>query len=467
MKSSINDLALTPLTAISPLDGRYGSKLSALRPIFSEYGLIRFRVLVEIRWLQYLSDHPDIGEIPPLSANARRQLERVASNFNEQHAARVKSIEHTTNHDVKAVEYFIKEQISNHQELAEIAEFTHFACTSEDINNLSYALMLDHGRDQLLLPAAQQILDQLQKLATEYAATPMLARTHGQHATPTTLGKEIANVHWRLQQALQSLQEIKIWGKFNGAVGNFNAHLAAYPEPDWPAISRAFVTSLGLCWNPMTTQIEPHDYVAAMAHALIRFNTVLLDFSRDMWAYISLGYFTQRVVAGEVGSSTMPHKVNPIDFENAEGNLGLGNALLDHLANKLPVSRWQRDLSDSTVLRNLGSASGYCLLAWSSLSRGLDKVVANKETLAADLEHSWEVLAEAIQTVMRRYGLPEPYEQLKALTRGRDHMDQARIADFIKNLALPKDVSDHLLVMTPSGYTGLAESQTTHYLDEL
>jgi len=465
MNSSLNTLALTPLTAISPLDGRYGSKLAALRPVFSEYGLIRYRVLVEIRWLQYLAANPDICEIPALSAGALEQLEQLYTDFSEPDAARIKTIEQTTNHDVKAVEYFIKEQIGEHPELAAVAEFTHFACTSEDINNLSYALMLTYGRNDLLLPAVRQILDQLAKLAAENAALPMLARTHGQHATPTTLGKEMANVHWRLRQAVQAVSEIKLRGKFNGAVGNFNAHQAAYPELDWPAISRAFVTSLGLCWHPMTTQIEPHDYIAELAHALIRLNTVLLDFSRDMWSYISLGYFSQRAVAGEVGSSTMPHKINPIDFENAEGNLGLGNALLDHLAGKLPISRWQRDLSDSTVLRNLGSACGYCLLAWNALQRGLGKVTANPEAIEADLDQAWEVLAEAIQTVMRRYGLPEPYEQLKTLTRGHDNINQANLSEFIQNLALPEAVRDRLLALTPARYTGLAELQTTDYLN--
>jgi len=467
MNSSLNDLALSPLTAISPLDGRYGSKLDALRPIFSEYGLIRYRVLVEIRWLQYLAAKPEISEIPTLSAAALTLLEQVVTSFSEADAERVKTIERTTNHDVKAVEYFIKEQLANHPELSAVAEFTHFACTSEDINNLAYALMLHNGREQLLIPQAQQVLDQLAIVAKENAALPMLARTHGQHATPTTLGKEVANVHWRLHQAVKALGQIKLRGKFNGAVGNFNAHLAAYPELDWPAISRSFVTSLGLIWHPMTTQIEPHDYIAELAHALVRLNTILLDFSRDMWLYISLGYFSQRLVAGEVGSSTMPHKINPIDFENAEGNLGLGNALLNHLANKLPISRWQRDLSDSTVLRNLGSAFGYCLLAWSSLLRGLHKVAANPDSITADLDQAWEVLAEAIQTVMRRYGLPEPYEQLKALTRGHENMDHARIAAFIRGLALPSEVRDGLLAMTPAQYTGLAELQTTDYLDSL
>ncbi len=467
MNSSINTLALTPLTAISPLDGRYGAKLAALRPIFSEYGLIRYRVFVEIRWLQYLSAKPEISEIPALSGTALERLERLFTEFNEDHAARVKAIERITNHDVKAVEYFIKEQIGDHPELAAVAEFTHFACTSEDINNLSYALMLHYAREHLLLPAIQQIQDRLVQLARVSAALPMLARTHGQPATPTTLGKELSNIHWRIQQAQKTLRKIEIRGKFNGAVGNFNAHLAAYPELNWPAISCDFVTSLGICWHPMTTQIEPHDYLAEIAHALIRVNTILLDFSRDMWSYISLGYFSQQLVDGEVGSSTMPHKVNPIDFENAEGNLGLGNALLGHLAGKLPISRWQRDLSDSTVLRNLGSACGYCLLAWSSLLKGLNKVAANPNKMASDLDQAWEVLAEAIQTVMRRYGLPEPYEQLKALTRGRDAIDQQHIIGFVEQLALPIEARDRLLALSPTQYTGLAEAQTIGYLDGL
>ncbi|MFI4970059.1 MAG: adenylosuccinate lyase, partial [Lysobacterales bacterium] len=407
------------LTALSPLDGRYAAKTAALRPIFSEFGLMHRRVLVELHWLLALAGEPKIGEVPALSPGARSALLAIGETFSVDDAARIKTIERTTNHDVKAVEYFIKEKVAGNAELAAVREFIHFACTSEDINNLAYALMLRDARDDVLLPALDDVIAKLRDMAHAHAAQPMLSRTHGQTASPTTLGKEIANVVARLERQRAQIADVGISGKINGAVGNYNAHAIAYPEIDWPAFAKAFVEGLGLVFNPYTTQIEPHDCIAELGDAIRRANTILIDFARDVWGYISLGYFRQVLKAGEVGSSTMPHKVNPIDFENAEGNFGLANALFEHFSAKLPISRWQRDLTDSTVLRALGTAFGHTQIALDALSRGLGKLTANPERIAADLDASWEVLAEAVQTVMRRHGLPEPYEQLKALTRGQ------------------------------------------------
>jgi adenylosuccinate lyase len=451
-------MELTEITAISPVDGRYGSKVADLQPIFSEYGLIRHRVQVEIRWLQALAAWNAIAEVPPLSKQATTVLDRLAEDFDIEDAQRIKAIERTTNHDVKAVEYFIKERIAGNVELAAINEFVHFACTSEDINNLAYALMLSRGRHEVLLPSLDGIIDALAELAHREADTPMLSRTHGQPASPTTLGKELANVVYRLRRQREALAAVPILGKINGAVGNYNAHLVTYPEADWPGFARSFVEGLGLVFNPHTTQIEPHDYVAELFHALVRTNTVLLDFSRDVWAYISLGYFRQKTVAGEVGSSTMPHKVNPIDFENAEGNLGIANALLEHLAAKLPVSRWQRDLSDSTVLRNLGVAFAHSIIAYDSLRKGIGKLEVDAEHLASDLDLNWEVLAEPIQTVMRRYGIEEPYEKLKDLTRGQ-RITPETLRRFIDSLEIPDEAKQRLLALTPAGYTGNASEQ--------
>jgi adenylosuccinate lyase len=452
-------LSLSPLTALSPLDGRYANKTMALRAAFSEYGLIRHRVLVEVRWLISLADNPGIAEVPPFSDAARRLLDDVATNFTESDAARVKEIEATTNHDVKAVEYFLKEKTRGNAELARATEFIHFACTSEDINNLAYGLMLKEGRDLALLPAMDKLIAALEEMAVRDAAQPMLARTHGQPATPTTLGKEIANVAYRLQRARDQAASVALLGKINGAVGNYNAHLSAYPNVDWSAHARKFVESLGLAWNPYTTQIEPHDFVAELSQALARFNVILLDFDRDIWGYISIGYFRQRTISGEVGSSTMPHKVNPIDFENSEGNLGVANALFEHFAAKLPISRWQRDLTDSTVLRNLGVAFGYSLLAYESCLRGLSKLDVNAAQIAADLDNNWEVLAEPIQTVMRRYGVPEPYEKLKELTRGKHGMTKDSLHAFIRALPIPDDARARLLALTPATYLGNAAEQ--------
>ncbi len=443
------------LEAVSPVDGRYASATVPLRPIFSEFGLIRYRVLVEVRWLAHLADNPAIPEVPTLSADARATLLAIADEFTTDDAARVKSIEATTNHDVKAVEYFIKDALAGHAELAAIAEFTHFGCTSEDINNLSYALMLDAGRREVLLPAFDAVCERLAAMASTHGNVAMLSRTHGQTASPTTLGKELANVAHRLAGQRRRFAEVAALGKMNGAVGNYNAHYAAYPEVDWPTLAANFVDSLGLAGNRYTTQIEPHDWIAEYCDALARINTILVDLSRDIWGYVSLGYFRQRPVAGEIGSSTMPHKVNPIDFENAEGNLGLANALLGFFAAKLPVSRWQRDLTDSTVLRNLGVAMAHSLIAFRSLARGLDKLDVDGARLAEDLDAAWEVLAEAIQTVMRRYGVPEPYEKLKALTRGK-RVDRETIADFVANLDIPDDARQRLLALTPATYTGNA-----------
>jgi len=451
-------MQISPISALSPLDGRYESKVSTLRPIFSEYGLIKARVTVEVRWFQMLAAHPDIQEVPAFSAGANAFLDAIVDNFSETHAQRVKAIESTTNHDVKAVEYFLKEQVAEHAELSAISEFFHFACTSEDINNLSYALMLKQARDDVMLPMLNRMLDSIKTGAHSLADQPLLARTHGQPASPTTMGKEWANVAYRMQRQIKQIEQIEILGKINGAVGNYNAHLAAYPELHWEYIAQGFVESLGLDWNPYTTQIEPHDYIAELNDAFARFNTILIDFCRDIWGYISVGYFKQKVIAGEVGSSTMPHKVNPIDFENAEGNLGLANAVLRHLAEKLPISRWQRDLTDSTVLRNLGVGFGYTLLALESALKGINKLEPNHERMNADLDATWEVLGEAVQTVMRRYGLENPYEQLKALTRGQGITAES-LQSFIENLDIPQDAKNHLLNMTPASYIGNATAQ--------
>ena len=445
------------LTALSPLDGRYAAKTAALRPIFSELGLMQRRVLVEVRWLLALADEAKVVEVAPLSAAARDALLAIANDFSEADGERIKAIERTTNHDVKAVEYFIKDKIANDKELGAAKEFIHFACTSEDINNLAYALMLHDAREAVLLPSLDGVIAKLRSLAHEHAALPMLSRTHGQTASPTTLGKEIANVIARLERQRRQIAAVELTGKINGAVGNYNAHVVAYPEVDWPAFSKRFVESLGLAWNPYTTQIEPHDGIAEIGDATRRANTILIDFSRDVWGYISLGYFRQTLKAGEVGSSTMPHKVNPIDFENAEGNFGIANALFEHFSAKLPISRWQRDLTDSTVLRALGTAFGHTQIALDALARGLGKLSANPDRLAADLDASWEVLAEAVQTVMRRYGLPEPYEQLKALTRGQGITREA-LREFVGQLELPEAAKQRLLALTPGTYAGLAES---------
>ncbi|GAP66429.1 adenylosuccinate lyase [Mizugakiibacter sediminis] len=443
------------LTALSPLDGRYAGKAEPLRPIFSEYGLMHRRVHVEIQWLLALAEHPAIAELPAFAAPARAALQAIADGFSVDDAARIKTIEGETNHDVKAVEYFIKERIGADPALAKAREFVHFACTSEDINNLAYALMLHDARERVLLPALDAVVGRLRELAHAHADLPMLSRTHGQTASPTTLGKELANVVARLERQRRQLAAVEILGKINGAVGNYNAHAIAYPDVDWRELSRGFVEGLGLTWNPYTTQIEPHDCVAEFCDATRRINTVLIDLARDVWGYISLGYFRQALKAGEVGSSTMPHKVNPIDFENAEGNLGLANALLGHFAEKLPISRWQRDLTDSTVLRALGTAFGHSLVALDSLQKGLGKLQVAPERLAADLDASWEVLAEAVQTVMRRHGLPNPYEQLKALTRGQG-ITRETMRGFVEGLELPADAKARLLALTPAGYTGLA-----------
>ena len=451
-------MELTSLTAISPVDGRYGRSTENLRPIFSEFGLIKHRVLVEVRWLQALAAHADIKEVPALSEHAGKLLDAIVDKFSEDDAHRVKNIERTTNHDVKAVEYFLKEKIAGNDELEAISEFIHFACTSEDINNLAYALMLREARGQVLLPQLDEIIQSITALAHHTAEMPMLSRTHGQPASPTTLGKEMANVVYRLRRQREQVVEVELLGKINGAVGNYNAHLAAYPEIDWPAFARSFVTGLGLDWNPYTIQIEPHDYIAELFDALARFNVILTDFARDVWAYISLGYFKQRTVAGEVGSSTMPHKVNPIDFENAEGNFGIANAIFGHLATKLPVSRWQRDLSDSTVLRNLGVGVAHAVIGYASALRGIGKLEANPDRLQEDLDATWEVLAEAVQTVMRRYGIEQPYEKLKALTRGKG-ISADSLQDFIDGLDMPQQAKQELSRLTPATYIGNAIEQ--------
>ena len=443
------------LLALSPLDGRYAGKVDALRPVFSEYGLIRARVRVEVEWLLALAAEPGITELPPFSAEAVARLRALADGLSVEDAARVKEIERTTNHDVKAVEYLIKERLRDDAELAPALEFVHFACTSEDINNLSYALMLRQAREDVMLPALDGVLGTLRRMAHDLADLPMLSRTHGQTASPTTVGKELANVVARLRRQREVLASVPMPGKINGAVGNYNAHVAAYPDVDWPAFSERFVSGLGLDWQAYTTQIEPHDGVAELCDVQARIDTIAIDLCRDIWGYISLGYFKQALKAGEVGSSTMPHKVNPIDFENAEGNFGIANALLGHFASKLPVSRWQRDLTDSTTLRALGTAFGHALVGYDALARGLGKLSANPERLAADLDASWEVLAEAVQTVMRRHGLPNPYEQLKELTRGQGITPES-MRGFIEGLDLPGADRQRLLEMTPASYTGLA-----------
>lgn len=451
-------MKLSSLSAISPIDGRYGSKTMPLREIFSEYGLIKARVEVEIRWLQRLAANAEITEVPEFSSSATALLNSIVTQFSEADAEAIKHIESTTNHDVKAVEYFIKERFKGNAELEAVTEFVHFACTSEDINNLSHGLILKAGRDHVLLPELQKIVDAITELAIDNAAVPMLARTHGQTASPTTVGKEMANVVARLKRQLDQISKVKLLGKINGAVGNYNAHLSAYPSVDWQANAEIFVSGLGLTWNPYTTQIEPHDYIAELFDAIARFNTILIDFNRDIWGYISLGYFKQRTIAGEVGSSTMPHKVNPIDFENSEGNLGLANAVLAHLASKLPISRWQRDLTDSTVLRNMGVGFGYSQIAYAATLKGISKLQINEAALAEDLDNAWEVLAEPIQTVMRRYGIAEPYEKLKALTRGQTISKQV-ILEFVETLELPESAKEQLKSLSPRTYIGNAELQ--------
>ncbi|WP_111643036.1 adenylosuccinate lyase [Marinimicrobium alkaliphilum] len=448
---------LSPLNAVSPVDGRYGSKTLALRGIFSEYGLIRCRVEVEVRWLQHLSRHRDILEVPAFSDETNLALDAIVDDFSEADAEQIKTIERTTNHDVKAVEYFLKKRFAGNQELENVLEFVHFACTSEDINNLSHALMLKAGRD-VLVNDATEIVNAITHLAHANASEPMLSRTHGQTASPTTVGKEMANVVARLRRQLSQIEGVELLGKINGAVGNYNAHLSAYPDVDWQINAQHFVESLGLTFNPYTTQIEPHDYIAELFDAIARFNTILIDFDRDIWGYISLGYFKQRTVEGEVGSSTMPHKVNPIDFENSEGNLGIGNAIFTHLAQKLPISRWQRDLTDSTVLRNMGVGFGYSLIAYASTLKGIGKLETNRKRLQQDLDNAWEVLAEPIQTIMRRYNVPEPYEKLKALTRGQDITQQV-LAEFVETLDIPESAKQTIRDLTPANYIGNAVDQ--------
>ncbi|PIE43740.1 MAG: adenylosuccinate lyase [Gammaproteobacteria bacterium] len=454
-------MQLNSLTALSPLDGRYSDKTKELRPYFSEFGLIKYRVEVEVKWLQALANNPEIKEVPPFSDQANDILNHLVNNFTEVEASRVKEIEtgpHGTNHDVKAVEYLIKEKITGNSELEQVREFVHFACTSEDINNLSHALMLKSGINQIILPQQNAIHDAIGQLSKQYADIPMLARTHGQTASPTTVGKELANVAARFKRQITQLENTEYLGKINGAVGNYNAHLSAYPEFDWPRFAADFVQSLGVTWNPYTTQIEPHDYIAELFDTICRFNTILIDFNRDIWGYISLAYFKQKPVANEVGSSTMPHKVNPIDFENSEGNLGIGNAIMQHLTTKLPISRWQRDLTDSTVLRNLGAGLGYSSIAYQSTLRGLSKLQINTDRLAEDLDLAWEVLAEPIQTVMRRYHIANAYEKLKELSRG-NQMDQQKIQTFIETLEIPAEAKEYLKTLTPATYTGNAASQ--------
>ena len=455
-------MTLTTLNALSPLDGRYQTKLDALRPYFSEYALIKYRASVEVEWLKALAAAKDLQEIAPFSADTIKELDAAIANFSEADAAQVKVIEGRTNHDVKALEYWLKEKFDANPEIKKASEFIHFACTSEDINNLSHGLMLKSARDVVMLPFLADLIARLTELSHELGAQPMLARTHGQTASPTTMGKELANVVYRLQRQQKQLKNNEILGKINGAVGNFNAHLSAYPNFDWEAFAQKFVTNLGLTYNPMTIQIEPHDYMAELYDCLARINTILIDLNRDIWGYISVGYFKQKVKAGEIGSSTMPHKVNPIDFENSEGNLGLANAVLRHMAEKLPISRWQRDLTDSTVLRNMGVAFGYTLLGYDSCLRGLNKLEINPEKLAQDLNASWEVLAEPIQTVMRRYGIENPYEQLKELTRGKGGINKASLHSFIQTLNIPTEAKESLLEMTPASYIGKATELTKH-----
>ncbi len=455
-------MELSALSAISPIDGRYGSKAADLRGYFSEFGLIKYRVTVEVKWLQLLSKAEHIAEVPQFDDAANALLDGIVENFSLADAQRIKDIEMTTNHDVKAVEYFLKEKVASNAQLNAVSEFIHFACTSEDINNLSHGLMLRDAREQVLMPAINEILEQIKGLAKAYRDIPMMCRTHGQPATPSTMGKEMANVYMRLKRQAEQIASVDILGKINGAVGNYNAHLAAYPDHDWHAHSEQFVTSLGLSWNPYTTQIEPHDYIAELFDAIARFNTILLDFDRDVWGYIALGHFKQKTKAGEIGSSTMPHKVNPIDFENSEGNLGLGNAILAHLAQKLPVSRWQRDLTDSTVLRNLGSGLAYSLIGYQATLKGISKLEVNEQSLLNELDQNWELLAEPIQTVMRRYGIENPYEKLKDLTRGK-RVNQAIMAEFIDNLELPESAKAQMKQMTPASYIGFA----VEFVDQL
>ncbi|EAS65140.1 adenylosuccinate lyase [Photobacterium angustum] len=452
-------MELSALTAVSPVDGRYGSKTSALRSIFSEFGLLKYRTIVEIRWLQKLAATDAIVEVPAFSPEANAFLDRVAAEFSEEDALRIKTIERTTNHDVKAVEYFLKEKVAELPELHAVNEFIHFACTSEDINNLSHALMLTEAREKVMLPEVRNVIDAIKDLANQFRDIPMLTRTHGQPASPSTMGKEMANVAYRMERQYKQIENVEILGKINGAVGNYNAHLSAYPEIDWHQYSEEFVTSLGITWNPYTTQIEPHDYIAELFDAFARFNTILLDFDRDVWGYIALGHFKQKTIAGEIGSSTMPHKVNPIDFENSEGNLGLANAIFGHLAQKLPVSRWQRDLTDSTVLRNLGVGCGYAIIAYTSTLKGISKLEVNADALAAELDKNWEVLAEPVQTVMRRYGIEKPYEKLKELTRGK-RVDGEGMRVFIDGLDLPEHEKARLKELTPANYIGDAVKLT-------
>jgi len=458
-------MELSSLTAISPVDGRYAGRVAELRELFSEYALIKHRVIVEIRWLQHMASLPEISEVPAFSQNTLAHLDDIIRNFSVDDAQRVKNIERTTNHDVKAVEYFLKEKTGGIEEVARVSEFWHFACTSEDINNLSHALMLMTARNQVLLPLMDNLIDTIRRLAQENAAVPMLAHTHGQPASPTTIGKEFANVVYRLGRQLDQIKSVPMLGKFNGAVGNYNAHTAAYPDIDWQGVAERFVTSLGLKFNPMTIQIEPHDYMAEIFQGLVRFNNIVLDLDRDIWTYIAFAYFKQKTVAGEVGSSTMPHKVNPIDFENSEGNLGIANAIFDHLASKLPVSRMQRDLTDSTVLRNLGVGIAHSLIAYHSTLKGLSKLEVNHERLQADLNDNWEVLAEPIQTVMRRYGVPEPYEKLKALTRGQ-RISKESLQAFIDTLEIPADEKTRLKQLTPASYIGLAMELSGQYTEK-
>ena len=453
-------MELSALTAVSPVDGRYGSKTIALRSIFSEYGLLKYRTIVEIRWLQKLADTTAITEVPAFSTEANQYLNNIAANFSEDDANRIKTIERTTNHDVKAVEYFLKEKVEAQPELHAVSEFIHFACTSEDINNTSHALMLKEARDEVILPAIREVIDAIKALAVEYRDIPLLSRTHGQPASPSTMGKEMANVAYRMERQYKQIANVEILAKINGAVGNYNAHISAYPELDWHAFSEEFITkSLGVDWNPYTTQIEPHDYIAELFDAIARFNTILIDFDRDVWGYIALGHFKQKTIAGEIGSSTMPHKVNPIDFENSEGNLGLANAIFGHLAQKLPISRWQRDLTDSTVLRNLGVGCGYAMIAYSSVMRGISKLEVNQAALEAELDKNWEVLAEPVQTVMRRYGIEKPYEKLKELTRGK-RVNGEGMRAFIDGLEIPADEKERLKQMTPANYIGDAVKLT-------
>jgi adenylosuccinate lyase len=451
-------LALSSLTALSPTDGRYASKTADLRAFFSEYGLIYHRVLVEIRWLQKLASHNQITEVAPFSDSANNYLDAILNDFSPEDAERVKTIERTTNHDVKAIEYYLKEKISAHAELHAVSEFIHFACTSEDINNLSYALMLKGGRDEVMLAEQDEVIAAIRTMAHDYAEIPLLSRTHGQPATPSTLGKEMANVVYRLQKQREHIANTQILGKINGAVGNYNAHIAAYPDIDWEQFAEEFVQSLGLQWNPYTIQIEPHDYIAEMFDAVARYNTILIDFCRDIWSYISLGHFKQKVIKGEVGSSTMPHKVNPIDFENAEGNLGIANALMSHLSQKLPISRWQRDLTDSTVLRTLGVGMGHSSIAYQSALKGISKLEVNPASISADLDANWEVLAEPIQTVMRRYNIEQPYEKLKELTRGQK-INADILQAFVEKLDMPDEAKTALAQMTPANYLGNAIAQ--------